>query len=155
MNRALTGLFRTDQSGRNGPRGSSLRRLAGRFLADQRGSATIEFVLWIPVFAALLMLTADASITYLTATRMENAARDAARRVSIGQYDTASIVDYVSAELNNQDYVVTATCTTEDYACVNISRPVDTVITFGILSALLGQSINAQSKMRYEPTVEH
>jgi Flp pilus assembly protein TadG len=47
-----------------------------RFLRDERGSATIEFVLWVPVFMILLVATTDASILYLHHTEMWNVSRD-------------------------------------------------------------------------------
>lgn len=124
-----------------------------RFLRDDRGSVTIEFVLWVPIFALLLMVTADASFMYLTITRMENAARDAARRVSIGQFNTDTIDNYVLSELTDGPYSVSAACSTSDYACVQISRPVNSIVTFGVLTALLGQSVGAETKMRLEPGV--
>lgn len=124
-----------------------------RFLRDSRGSATIEFVLWVPVFAFLLMLTADASFVYLTTTRMENAARDAARRVSIGQYDTTTIGSYVLSSLDAGPYTVSAACSTTDYACVTITRPVDSVITFNVLDSIIGQNLAVETKMRLEPGV--
>jgi Flp pilus assembly protein TadG len=124
-----------------------------RFLKEDRGSVTIEFVLWVPIFAFLLMLTADASFMYLTITRMENAARDAARRVSIGQYDTTTIDDYVLSELTDGPYAVSADCSTNEYACVQISRSVNSIVTFGVLQALVGQTVGAETKMRLEPGV--
>lgn len=124
-----------------------------RFARDERGGVTIEFVLWVPVFAFLLMLTVDASFMYLTITRMENAARDAARRVSIGQFTTATIEDYVLSELTDGPYDVSAACSTTDYACVQIVRPVDSIVTFGVLQALVGQTVGAETKMRLEPGV--
>ncbi len=39
-----------------------------RFIRDQAGTATIEFVLWVPVYVILLVAVTDASILYLTHT---------------------------------------------------------------------------------------
>lgn len=123
------------------------------FLSDDRGSVTIEFVLWVPVFAVIMMLASDASFMYLTMTRMENAARDAARRVSMGQLDTATVSNYVASGLDSGPYSVSAECSTIDYACVQIQRPVDSIVSFRVLTALLGTSIGAEMKMRLEPGV--
>lgn len=63
------------------------------FLRDDGGSYTIEFCLWIPVFLVFLAATVDASLLYLTHNNMWNAARDAARRASVGAFGTGEGVD--------------------------------------------------------------
>ena len=127
--------------------------MSKRFAKDEKGSATIEFALWVPLFAVLLMLASDASFMFLTMTRMEDAARDAARRVSMGQLNTASVGTYVVSTLDAGPYSVSAACSTGDYACVRITRPVDSIVTFTVLEPLLGTSIGAETKMRLEPGV--
>ncbi|HUF56616.1 MAG TPA: TadE/TadG family type IV pilus assembly protein [Thermohalobaculum sp.] len=61
--------------------------LISAFLRDERGSYTIEFCLWIPMFLFFLAATVDASLLYLTHNNMWNAARDAARRASTGELE--------------------------------------------------------------------
>lgn len=123
------------------------------FLKDDWGPVTIEFALWVPLFAGLLMLASDASLMFLTSTRMENAARDAARRVSMGELNTASVGNYVVSTLDSGPYAVSAACSAGDYACVRITRPVESVVSFGVLEPLLGTSIGAETKMPLEPGI--
>ena len=123
------------------------------FWRDERGSGTIEFVLWVPLFSFLLMVATDASFMYLTMTRMENAARDAVRQVSIGRLQTAAVDTYVAARLDSGPYSVSAACSTADVACIRITRPVNTVVSFNIFSALLGESLGTETRMRVEPGV--
>ena len=120
---------------------------------DQAGSASIEFVLWIPVFAVLLMMTVDASFLYMNLTKMENAARDGARRVAMGQYDAESIATVVHEGLPAPDLVVDATCSTDDYACVTVMRPAAGMMAFGFFTPLLGESMRTEIRMRKEPGV--
>lgn len=127
--------------------------MIGRFLKDERGSFTIEFVLWVPLFAFLLMLASDASFMYLTLTRMENAARDAVRQVSIGRLDADTVDSYVAGGLDAGPYEVSIECSTSEIACITISRPVATIVTFDVLSSLVGQSVGAETRMRLEPGV--
>ena len=89
-----------------------------RFFENQFGSATIEFVIWLPWFFMLLMLTVDASFMYMSLTRMENAARDAARRVAVGQFDKDEIIIYALGQLPDLKYDVYAGCSPPAYACV-------------------------------------
>lgn len=124
-----------------------------RFLADERGSFTIEFVLWVPLFAFLLMLTSDASFMYLTMTRMENAVRDATRQVSIGRLSRDEVPDYVQGELDAGPYEVSTDCSTDEFACVRVSRTVNSIVTFNVLTALIGETVGAETRMRLEPGV--
>lgn len=79
------------------------------FLRDERGSYTIEFCLWIPMFLFFLAATVDASLLYLTHNNMWNAARDAARRGSTGELeDYAAIKQHLEGTLllgGNQYYL--------------------------------------------------
>ena len=124
-----------------------------RFLSDESGSSTVEFVLWVPLFATLLMMTVDASFMYMNMTRMENAARDGARRLAMGQYDEAAIVPVVLSGLPAGDFNVNANCSTADYACITVRRPSGSMMAFGFFKPLLGQNFGAEIRMRYEPGV--
>lgn len=59
-------------------------RCFDRFCRDEKGSATIEFVLWVPIIVALLTIVIDATTLYITHNEMWNVARDTARRMVIG-----------------------------------------------------------------------
>lgn len=131
----------------------SIRRL----FCDQNGSSTVEFVLWVPLFGFLLMFTANASFVYMDLTRMENAARDGARRVAMGQFTKDNIAPFVLSQLPNADYSVDASCSTDDYACVYVTRPTDSMLPFTNFMGvgnLLGQTFGTAIKMRYEPGVK-
>ena len=105
---------------------------------------------------ARLMLTANASFAYMDITRMENVARDSARRIAMGQYNPNSIETVVREQLPSADYTVDASCSTTDYACVYIARSTDSMLPFtkflGI-GDLLGKDMGVAIKMRYEPGV--
>ena len=71
------------------------------FLRDDRGSQTIEFVLWLPIIGALLVIISYASILYTTHTEMWNVARDTARRMTTGVLATEDLaVAYANEQLN-------------------------------------------------------
>ena len=128
----------------------SLRKLT----SDQSGSATVEFCIWVMPFCALLMFTVDVSMLYLNMTKMENAARDGARRISVGQFDTTEIGPIVKAQLTGGSYSVTADCSTQDFACVTVSKPVSEMTAFGVyLKPIIGDTFSSQTRMRLEPGV--
>ena len=128
------------------------------FLRDDRGSQTIEVVLWIPIFVALLVIVIDASMLYLTQTEMWNVARDTARRVTTGKFETTTDAEnYANQQLhlysnNNGLYTVNVT----DGAVVQVVISVGAGdVSFAGLRYLgftiFGGAISARVVMRPEP----
>ena len=128
-----------------------------KFFRDDRGSQTIEFVLWLPIIASLMVIITDASILYLTHTEMWNVARDTARRLSSGQLQTENdAVVYASQQLNLYDpaYVVTATRdTTASMTVVITVAVVDATIFGNFLTPVLGSTMEARVVMRSAPSL--
>lgn len=56
-----------------------------RRLSDESGSATIEAVLWMPVFVFILTLIFDTSLTFLGKAQVMRLMQDANRAYSTGQ----------------------------------------------------------------------
>jgi Flp pilus assembly protein TadG len=72
-------------------RSATLRRLRG-CVACESGSATVEAVLWVPVFILLLALIADASFLFHRQAQMLRAVQDANRAFSTGQLESSDEV---------------------------------------------------------------
>jgi Flp pilus assembly protein TadG len=127
------------------------------FLRDERGSQTIEFILWIPVLMMLLVTVIDATTIYLAHAEMENIARDTARRMvtgTIGNEDDAEA--YAQTRLSYYDYAhnVDAIWDNTNSMVVNISTEVGDVAPFGyLIQAVLTEDIYAQVAMRGDPNV--
>ena len=126
------------------------------FLGDDRGSETIQFVVWLPLFAFLLVIVTDASFLFLYHTEMENVARDTARRMTSGAIRTQEdAVTHAYAQLaaSNQPYEVTANYDPDSAMTVIISVPMVDVTVFGFFVApVLGGTMNARVVMRSEPS---
>ncbi|MGE4611747.1 MAG: TadE family protein [Paracoccaceae bacterium] len=56
-----------------------------RNFSDDSGATTVEFVLWVPVFMFILMITVDVSLLFLRQSNLWYVARDVARQASIRQ----------------------------------------------------------------------
>ena len=149
--------------------GVDLMRSVLTFLRDDRGSQTIEFVLWLPIIGALLVIISYASILYTTHTEMWNVARDTARRMTTGLFDDgvtgvmdeAAAEDYAQTQLRlyeflGSGYDVTAT---ED----TVAETMTVVITLGVSDgsfdagffgafSLVGDTLAARVVMRAEPS---
>lgn len=127
------------------------------FLRDDRGSQTIEFLLWLPIIMSLLVIITDASILYLTHTEMWNVARDTARRLSSGQLQTENdAVVYANEQLNLYDpaYTVSATRDVSTSMTVVINVDVVDAAVFGhFLTPVLGNTMSARVVMRSDPSL--
>jgi Flp pilus assembly protein TadG len=130
-----------------------ISKCAYEFLRDERGSATIEFVLWVPVFMILLVATTDASILYLHHTEMWNVSRDVARRISVGDMTEADAATVVQNEmfLSTNAYTVTTSDPADLDVVIQISTSIADASVFGFFKPVLGRHLAAEVTMRREP----
>ena len=128
------------------------------FLRDDRGSQTIEFILWIPIFVALLTIVIDATTLYLTHTEMSNVARDTARRMTAGYILSEAEAEAHAASamsLRNYPYVVSTNYDLNTGVEVVIAVNVKDMSIIGYLSPLtiLGGTITSRVVMRPDPDI--
>jgi len=122
-----------------------------RFFRDEGGSATIEFVLWVPVFVVLLVATTDATILYLSHTEMWNVSRDIARRLSVGDLTEAQAVEEAKKELFLYSRAYTVGTSVGIDVVVEITTNVGDASVFGFFEPVLGRDLSARVVMRREP----
>lgn len=124
-----------------------------QFLRDEHGSATIEFVLWVPVFVILLVATTDATILYLHHTEMWNVSRDVARRVAVGDLTEADAATVVQNEmfLYSSAYTVATSDPSELNVQIMIQTSIGDASVFGFFKPVLGRYLTASVIMRREP----
>ncbi len=122
-----------------------------RFIRDQRGTATIEFVLWVPVYVILLVAVTDASILYLSHTEMWNAARDTARRISVGALTAADAPNRAKEKLLLSGRTYTVAASDADPVIVEITVGVRDASIFGFFGPVLGRQLTARVEMMKEP----
>ena len=95
-------------------------------LRDDRGSQTIEFVLWIPIIGALMVLITDAFLLDMTHTEMWNVARDTARRMTTKNLLTKAEA-YASAQLTFFEYPLYTVNATYDEGTA-----MEVIVTLGV-----------------------
>ncbi|MEZ5796382.1 MAG: TadE/TadG family type IV pilus assembly protein [Paracoccaceae bacterium] len=79
-----------------------VRSRARGFLRQENGSVTIEAVLWMPVFVALLCIIAQASIAFGRKAEVLRIVQDANRAMSIGRFrEVQETEDYVIARISD------------------------------------------------------
>ena len=77
-----------------------------QFFKDKRGSASVEFVLWLPIFVLILVLVVNTSTVLHKQAKMYDAARDGARMVATGAMDVAQAELHVKAKFPQSGYIV-------------------------------------------------
>ena len=134
--------------GRIGRFGTRLRRTG----ADERGSATVEFVLWLPFFITLIAAIADLSFIFTTNASMWDVARDTARRLALHQVTAEQAETFALSAFALGDPTQYAVSVTDgDDVVVEITTSIDDASVFGVYSALMPGDLIARVTMLREP----
>lgn len=72
---------------------NELNMIKGAFWRNESGSATIETVLWIPVFVFFMAIVADMSFVFFGQNQAYRIVQDANRNLSIGRLNTEAEVE--------------------------------------------------------------
>ncbi len=129
-----------------------VRRLLA-FIRDEKGVATLEFVLWVPPMLFMLLMITDASVLYLTYTDMFNVSRDVARRVSVGAMTVEDVPDYVQERslLGGRTYTVGS------YSGAGVIIEMMVIVgdasVFFFFMPVLSRTMGVRVEMRREPTL--
>ncbi len=124
-----------------------------QFLRDEHGSATIEFVLWVPIFVVILVAATDATVLYLHHTEMWNVSRDVARRIAVGDMSEADAAAAVESELflYSRAYTVATSNPADLDVRIAIQTSIMDASVFGFFEPVLGRYLTAMVTMRREP----
>jgi Flp pilus assembly protein TadG len=125
-----------------------------RALRDSRGSATLEFALWLPVLIGLLMGVADLALIFTTNANMQHAARETARGLARHAITELEAPGYLRERLNIgtlSDYAVKVVNGPDVEVSVTISA--DAASVFGFYETILPGDIVAHVVMRREDPV--
>jgi len=129
----------------------NMKKLLKRFICGERGNVTVEFVLWLPLIAGIIVATFDLNIVLMTQSNMYNVARDTARRVSTGQLNASTGQDYAQQYLNYMGFEYGVEITTGENVTVEITTSLGRVAALGVMGAMKGYNLNASVTMRTEP----
>ena len=89
-----------------------MTNLIKRFARDESGSATVEFVLWLPMLLVAFGLTVDVSMIFHSQSQVLRIVQDANRSASLGRLQTAAATEnYVEARLHKASSAANATST--------------------------------------------
>ncbi|MEX3315473.1 TadE/TadG family type IV pilus assembly protein [Sulfitobacter sp. PS-8MA] len=75
-----------------------------QFLNDEGGSATIETVIWLPIFGFALALIMNVSMVFFTESQLTRIVQDGNRAFSLGRLaDGAAVENYILGQLTHLD----------------------------------------------------
>lgn len=121
---------------------------------DTRGSVTVEFVMWVPIFLGVFLTLADVSMLYLRQSGMMTVSQDTARIVSRHALDPESAADYARGEARIGSYSPDVTVEVDEAAAtvtVTISAEATEIAPFGVFSYAMGDKITTKVTRSLEP----
>jgi Flp pilus assembly protein TadG len=122
------------------------------FHRTERGSVTIEFVMWVPVFCGLLMLFADTSLTYMNQSNFWNVSRETARIVARHGFDAEAAESFAETHASFGHYTPEALVTIDgSTVTVTITADAKSMSLFGLLNFAQNQTIEARVTDVLEP----
>ncbi|AWB47714.1 hypothetical protein HYN69_03645 [Gemmobacter aquarius] len=77
-------------------RTTAKRSVLGKFRRDDRGSFTVEALIWLPIFVVVMCMTADTAMIYAKQSQVMRVVQDANRAYAVGKFaDAASTQNYI------------------------------------------------------------
>ena len=123
------------------------------FRSDEKGSATIEFVLWLPLLTSLFLIATDATVAFMRHSHMWQVSRDTARIVSrYGMTDTVAVNYAVEKTAFGTTVPEVSVNRTGTEVVVEIETPAAAMTVFGTLNFALGEKFTTRVIHAMEPS---
>lgn len=127
------------------------KRLRG-FRKDTSGTASIESLIWIPIFVFILVLIADASFIFHGRTQALRILQDSNRAYSVGRFSTtgevkAAALDEISKYTSN---ATVETTVSSGIITSTMTFPATDLMAIGKLDALKNITVTVVSKQYVE-----
>jgi Flp pilus assembly protein TadG len=127
------------------------------FCRQEGGSSTIEFVLWLPIVMAILLLIVDSSMLFMSRSHAIRVLQDTNRLYSVGQFTgtpaerITKAQDYALSRLRGLSPSATAT-TTENNRVVRTQATMETreVAQIGFLGMMIDTTMVIAAEHRVE-----
>jgi Flp pilus assembly protein TadG len=112
----------------------SLWQRARRFCRDDSGTATIEAVIWLPVFAFVLALIMNVSMVFFFESQMTRIVQDGNRAFSLGRLSNSDAVEeYIKGQLTHLDANISvATSLVDGFVRTDLEAPAGELMPLNI-----------------------
>ena len=123
-----------------------------RFRSDQSGSLSIEFVMWLPLFAFLLVLAGDSTMAFMNQSKMWQVSRETARIVSRYGMDELTAEAYAAKLATLGETVPTVDVSfAMAEVTVQMTMPINAMAPFGLLEFAMSDDITVSVTHAMEP----
>lgn len=130
-----------------------VRSLPG-FVRRSDGAVTIEFVLWIPLFFSLIMLSADTSMLFLRQSNFWSVSRETARIVARHGLDVEAASAWAAEQARIGEYRPEVEVTIDPIGgtvSVRISGKASALAPLGMVQFALNDMVSAEVVQVLEP----
>jgi len=127
-----------------------MKHLLRRFRKNQNGSATVEFTLWLPLIAGIIVGAFDLNIVLVAQGTMWDVARDTARRVAIGEYDATAGQEYALSKLTFMGFEYGVDVEVGTDVTVTVQTFLSNVAVLGTMGGMGDYAVTAAVTMRNE-----
>jgi Flp pilus assembly protein TadG len=113
-----------------------MRKYCHAFCHSENGSATIETIIWMPIFAMLLGLIMNVSMVFFNESQILRIVQDANRAFSLGRLDDAAAVEaYVEDELSYLNAALTVSAQVSGgFITTTLSAPASDLMPFNFMA---------------------
>ena len=124
-------------------RTSAKRSGWSKFLRDDRGSFTVEALIWLPIFVVVLCMTADTAMIYAKQSQVMRVVQDANRSYAVGKFaDGAATETYILNLVHPMSPNATASSVlTNGIITTTVTMPARDLIATGMLPVLSGMNV--------------
>lgn len=124
-------------------RTSAKRSVVGKFLRDDRGSFTIEALVWLPIFVVVLCMTADTAMIYAKQSQVMRVVQDANRAYAVGKFaDGTATQDYILTLVRPMSPGATAVSSLANgIITTTVTMPARELMATGMLPMLSGSTV--------------
>jgi Flp pilus assembly protein TadG len=131
---------------------ASLRRRTSHFRSDESGTATIEAMLWLPLFFALILVVMDASMAFNAQTRAMRIVQDTNRALAVGRIADVAQARMVmlSSVAKISPGAAAASTISNGIVTSSIRMPIEDLTMFGRIHRISGVQVYATSQQMVE-----
>lgn len=122
-----------------------------RKVRDEDGSATVEALLWLPMFFYILALSVDVTMVFHSYSRIIRAVEDVNRGLSVGRIKTIEEgKQRISATLANYAGVESDIKIVDNVIVTNVSVPVTSLVVLGAVKPMMDKNVMVKTQQFVE-----
>ena len=129
----------------------ALKSFVRRKARDESGAATIEAILWLPMFFYILALSVDVTMVFHSYSRIIRAVEDVNRGLSVGRIESIDEgKQKIATELANYRGVQSEIKIVDNVIVTNVSVPVTSLAFLGAVRPMMDKNVLVKTQQYVE-----